>query len=39
MRTSIITLAVCAAALLVPGMAQAATITYTIVGGPGRDTI
>jgi Ca2+-binding RTX toxin-like protein len=28
MRTSIITLAVCAAALLVPGMAQAATISY-----------
>ena len=28
MRTSIITVAVCAAALLVPGMAQAATITY-----------
>jgi Ca2+-binding RTX toxin-like protein len=28
MRTSIIAVAVCAAALLVPGMAQAATITY-----------
>jgi Ca2+-binding RTX toxin-like protein len=28
MRTSIITIAVCAAALLVPGMAQASTISY-----------
>jgi hypothetical protein len=28
MRTSIISIAVCATALLVPGMAQASTISY-----------